>query len=99
MNAVTFSDEEIITAIKSGGRKRQEVIRFLYQDDALKNKIVYFVKRNSGNLEDGQDMVAIPVKVHLTRRETSTRGLNTRFLQTHTRFRRVCACRMIPRER
>ena len=56
MNAVTFSDEEIITAIKSGGRKRQEVIRFLYQDDALKNKIVYFVKRNSGNLEDGQDM-------------------------------------------
>lgn len=56
MNAVTFSDEAIIAAIKSGGRKRQDVIRFLYQDDALKNKIVYFVKRNSGNTEDGQDM-------------------------------------------
>ena len=56
MNTLTFSDEEIITAIKSGGRGRQDVIRFLYRDDALKNKIIHFVKRNSGNFEDGQDM-------------------------------------------
>ncbi len=56
MNTLTFSDEEIIAAIKSGGRGRQDVIRFLYRGDALKNKIIHFVKRNSGNFEDGQDM-------------------------------------------
>ena len=33
------------------------------------------------------NLVAIPENVHLTRRETSTRGHNARFLQPHTRVR------------
>ena len=56
MSLLTFSDVEVIAAIKEGGRKRQNAIRFLYKDVSLKNKVIQFVKRNSGNMEDGQDM-------------------------------------------
>ncbi len=56
MSVLTFSDTEIVAAIKEGGRKRQDAIRFLYKEESLKNKIIQFVKRNNGNLEDGQDM-------------------------------------------
>lgn len=56
MKTLTFSDTEITEAIKKGGQGRQDVIRFLYRKDDLKNKIIHFVKQNSGNFEDGQDM-------------------------------------------
>lgn len=56
MKTLTFSDAEITKAIKKGGQGRQDVIKFLYREEALKNKIIYFVKQNSGNFEDGQDM-------------------------------------------
>ncbi len=56
MKADTYTDKEVIAAIKSGGPKRQEVIRFLYQDASLKSKIIQFVTRNSGNYHDGEDM-------------------------------------------
>ena len=56
MNAVKFSDSQIIEAIKNGGRGRQDVIRFLYQEAALRSKIIQFVQRNSGNFHDGQDL-------------------------------------------
>ena len=56
MNAVNYSDSEIVEAIKSGGRGRQDVIRFLYKQNDLKTKIIQFVQRNSGNFQDGQDM-------------------------------------------
>ena len=56
MSAVNFSDEEIVEAIKSGGRGRQDVIRHLYNQKDVKGKIIQFVQRNSGNFQDGQDM-------------------------------------------
>ncbi len=56
MNEVKFTDTEIVEAIKSGGRGRQDVIRFLYKQQDLKGKIIQFVQRNSGNFQDGQDM-------------------------------------------
>ena len=56
MSAVNFSDEEIVKAIKSGGRGRQDVIRHLYNQKDVKGKIIQFVQRNSGNFQDGQDM-------------------------------------------
>jgi RNA polymerase sigma factor (sigma-70 family) len=56
MSAVTYSDSEIVKAIKSGGQERQKVIRFLYKQADLKSKIIQFVQRNSGNFHDGQDM-------------------------------------------
>lgn len=56
MNAVNYSDSEIVKAIKSGGSRRQDVIRFLYKQKDLKTKIIQFIQRNSGNLQDGQDM-------------------------------------------
>lgn len=56
MKAQTYTDTEVIAAIKSGGPKRQKVIRFLYKDASLKSKIIQFVSRNSGNYQDGEDM-------------------------------------------
>jgi len=56
MSAINLSDEEIVKAIKSGGRGRQDVIRHLYNQKDVKGKIIQFVQRNSGNFQDGQDM-------------------------------------------
>ena len=56
MNAINYSDSEIVKAIKNGGSRRQDVIRFLYKQKDLKTKISQFIQRNSGNLQDGQDM-------------------------------------------
>lgn len=56
MNAENYEDSEIVAAIKSGGRGRQDMIRHLYKQKDLKGKIIQFVQRNSGNFQDGQDM-------------------------------------------
>jgi len=57
MKAGFENDEEIIKAIKSGGAKRQRAIRFLYNTNQdLLRKVVQYVKNNSGNEQDGQDM-------------------------------------------
>lgn len=51
------NDEEIIQAVKTGGAKRQQAIRFLYNTNQdLMNKVIHFVKKNTGNEQDGQDM-------------------------------------------
>jgi RNA polymerase sigma factor (sigma-70 family) len=57
MKAGFENDEAIVLAIKSGGAKRQRAIRFLYKtnQDTLK-KVVAYVRNNSGNEQDGQDM-------------------------------------------
>ncbi|HKK74385.1 MAG TPA: sigma-70 family RNA polymerase sigma factor [Saprospiraceae bacterium] len=51
------NDAAIVRAIKSGGSQRQRAIRFLYQvnQETLK-KVVAYVRSNSGNEQDGQDM-------------------------------------------
>ena len=57
MKAGFKNDEEIIKAIKSGGTSRQRAIRFLYKTNGdLMNKVVQYVRKNSGNEQDGQDM-------------------------------------------
>ena len=57
MKAGFENDEDIIKAIKSGGAKRQRAIRFLYNTNQdLLQKVVSYVKNNSGNEQDGQDM-------------------------------------------
>ncbi len=52
----TFSEEAIIESIAAGGPKRQKAIALIYQDKALKNQIVAFVKNHNGNQEDGVDV-------------------------------------------
>lgn len=52
----TFSEEALIEAIEAGGQRRQKAIAFIYQDKALKNQIVAFVKNHNGNQEDGIDV-------------------------------------------
>jgi RNA polymerase sigma factor (sigma-70 family) len=51
------NDAAIVQAIKSGGAQRQRAIRFLYKvnQDTLQ-KVVAYVRNNSGNEQDGQDM-------------------------------------------
>ena len=52
----SYSDNELLTFIKTGGTKRQRALRQLYTNADLKSKIVRFVQNNSGNFQDGQDM-------------------------------------------
>ncbi len=52
----TFSEEAIIESIEAGGHKRQKAIALIYEDKALKNQIVAFVKSHNGNHEDGVDV-------------------------------------------
>lgn len=56
MKSQIFTEKEIVKAIQSGGLQREKVIRYLYNDRDLKNKVQYFVKNNSGNLQDGEDI-------------------------------------------
>lgn len=51
-----FTDQELVTAIKSGGAGRQAAIRFIYQKADLRQKVIHFVCQNRGNEEDGSDM-------------------------------------------
>ncbi len=51
------NDDQIIKAIKSGGAGRQRAIRFLYKTNAsVMQKVIQYVRNNSGNEQDGQDM-------------------------------------------
>lgn len=50
-----YTDSELITAIKAGGTQRQRAIRYIYNNKGFSQKIIQFVKNNSGNLQDGQD--------------------------------------------
>ena len=52
----TFTDIELVENIKTGGMKRQNAITHIYRDKQLKNQVVSFVKKNSGNQEDGIDI-------------------------------------------
>lgn len=56
MKATQYSDTELIEAIKAGGTSRQRAIRYIYNTKGFSQKIIQFVKANSGNMQDGQDM-------------------------------------------
>ena len=51
-----YSDPIIVEYIKAGGQKRQKAIVLIYEDHALKNQIIAFVKNNSGNEEEAIDI-------------------------------------------
>lgn len=51
-----YTDKELIAAIKSGGTERQRAIRYIYNEKGFSQKIIQFVKKNSGNFHDGQDV-------------------------------------------
>ena len=56
MKMQQYSDSELIAAIKKGGTSRQKAIRYIYNTKGFSQKIIQFVKTNSGNMQDGQDM-------------------------------------------
>lgn len=56
MSAITYTNESFVAAINSGGTLRQTAIRWLYDDNELKQRVVSFVKNNRGNQDDGTDM-------------------------------------------
>lgn len=51
-----MSDEDLLIAIKSGGTNRQRAIQQIYNDKQFSDRIIQFVRSNSGNYHDGQDM-------------------------------------------
>ena len=51
-----LNDASIYEGIKHGGLKRQRAIAAIYSDKKLKNQVVAYVVRNSGNRDDGVDV-------------------------------------------
>jgi RNA polymerase sigma factor (sigma-70 family) len=49
-------DDNLVRLIKAGGSDRQKAITLIYKDKKLKNQVIDFVKKNSGNREDGIDV-------------------------------------------
>ena len=56
MKRILKTDNELIAAILAGGAQRQVAIREIYNRDSLRQKVIRYVKANSGNEHDGQDM-------------------------------------------
>ena len=50
----TFTDREIIDALRKGGSKEDQVLRFLYQE--YKGMIQQFINKNNGSSEEGKDV-------------------------------------------
>ncbi len=77
----TMSDEELLEAIKSGGTSRQRAIQQMYNDRQFSERIIQYVKSNSGNYQDGQDMfhegiivMDRNIRADKFRQETSLKG-------------------------
>lgn len=51
-----ITDEALIADIRSGGAARQKAIKEIYNWQNSQDKVIAFVKRNSGNEADGQDV-------------------------------------------
>lgn len=56
MKVGTMTDSELVEAIKTGGSKRQRAIAVIYKDKSFSQQVIQFVQKNSGNLQDGQDI-------------------------------------------
>jgi RNA polymerase sigma factor (sigma-70 family) len=50
------NDKDLIADIRSGGAARQKAIKEIYNWQNAREKVIAFVKRNSGNEADGQDI-------------------------------------------
>lgn len=53
---MNLNEKQLLTAIQAGGSQRQRAIAQIYSDRQLKNKVVSFVRNNSGIEQDGVDM-------------------------------------------
>ena len=56
MQQADWTDENLLQAIASGGRTRQDALRAIYAESELKRKVIQHVRNRQGNAEDGQDM-------------------------------------------
>lgn len=56
MKESDWTDEQLLQAIVSGGRARQDALRAIYADQELKRKVIQHVRFRQGNAADGQDM-------------------------------------------
>ncbi|MEL6925450.1 MAG: sigma-70 family RNA polymerase sigma factor [Bacteroidota bacterium] len=52
----TMTNTALLENIRCGGAKRQAAIAAIYQDKALRNQVIAFVRKNNGNQEDGIDI-------------------------------------------
>ena len=51
----TYTDKELIAAIQRGGQERNSAIQAIYQDRSFRQKVISYIKNNSGNQADGED--------------------------------------------
>ena len=56
MQAINWTEEQLLTAISGGGVSRETALRAIYKDAELKRMVIAFVRNRQGNTEDGQDM-------------------------------------------
>lgn len=51
-----YTDTEIVAAIKAGGRKLDEVMRFIYNNDGYRSKIFRYIRSKGGQIHDAEDV-------------------------------------------
>ncbi len=51
-----YSDAQIIEAIKSGGKKLDEVMRFIYNHGGYREKIFRYIRSKGGQVSDAEDV-------------------------------------------
>ncbi len=84
-----YTDSAIIEDIRTGGSKRQRAITHIYQEKELKNKIVAFVKNNSGSKEDGVEIFhegIIALDENIRKGKYEEKGKLRGYLYTMCRF-------------
>ena len=56
MKKPDFTDEQLVSAISSGGQGREMALKAIYEDKDLKRMVAAFVRNHQGDATDGQDM-------------------------------------------
>ena len=76
-----YSDAQMVTAIKEGGRALDEVMRFIYNHDGYRAKVFRFVRSKGGQVADAEDVfqdgiraLILSIRKNTFRAETSIEG-------------------------
>ena len=56
MNRSKFTDDQLLKMIAGGGSARENAMKFLFENQALRNKVNYMVRNNGGNAQDAEDV-------------------------------------------
>ena len=56
MKDIILTENQVVSAIRKGGKDRLAALRFLFEKTKLRKEVIHFVKTHHGNLQDGEDV-------------------------------------------